>query len=239
MTYGRSISLVFEVSNDCSLKCNGCSVDKNESMPSSEVMDDLINFYKQFKQTGHFIQELELGPTDLMSSKNRDVIFSNQKLKELAEDFYLITLVCSFIHPDESDYVRFAKQVENLNDKCTIGIAMPFEMRHWNNKKYVDKIKRNVEIFRSNIKNELDETIMNIIVDDDIIGNYVEKGIDFDELFYQIKSLEITENTKVDFAFHHGRRNIKDPIVANKFLKSLRLLNEKSITDIKEEMKRH
>jgi len=233
MSYANSVAFIFEVSHGCQMKCQGCNVDKHSpKLPPQASMDKLLQLFRDLKAWGIPFMEIELGPTDLMSAANRDQIFESPEIRELTRMFLLTTITSSFIYPDKDDYKRLARQVHELAPDNWVGLAVPLEMRHVFNDKYVDLIRRNVQVFKEHLPNRLNETILNVIFDERYLSNVGSK-YSYEDLFSRVHDLRLTDNTKVDFVFHHGRSKIESSWVASDFLHSLKELNRHYLRDLR------
>ena len=232
--FNRSISLIFEASHGCQLSCGGCTIDtKATSLPTQEQWDRLRVMFDGFTADGTPYAEFELGPTDLMSCDNRNELFTDPNLRNMVRRFKLFTLAASFIHPDESDYIDFAYQVHECAPDITVGLAIPVEFASVFNDKYIETMRKNIEVFRVALPNPLDEVVMTVIFDHRYLDQKIEgKKRTYEELFQRIQDLQLSHNTKVDFAFQHGRNNINDPLQAASFLRSFRMLNEQYVADL-------
>lgn len=233
MSYTNSVALIFEVSQGCGMNCQGCNVEKNLSgLPKPEAMDRLLSLFREMKVWGIPFMEIELGPTDLIKARNRDQIFSDPKVQELTRMFKLTTLAASFIYPEEHEYERLAKQAYEVAPDNWVGLAIPLEMSHVFNDKYIDRIQKNVDVFRNHLPNHLNETIFNVIFDERFLSNVGSK-YSYDDLFSRVHDLRVTNNTKVDFVFHHGRSRIDSAWVASDLVESLKELNRKYLQDLR------
>lgn len=233
MSYSNSVALIFEVSSGCQMSCHGCNVDKNLSgLPNPETMNKLLTLFRDMKEWGLPFMEIELGPTDLIKARNRDEIFSHPDVRELTRMFRVTTLAASFIYPEEHEYVKLAQQAHAIAPDNWVGLAMPLEMTHVFNDKYLARIQKNVDVFRNHLPNKLNETIFNVIFDERFLSNVGSK-YSYEDLFARVHDLRVTNNTKVDFVFHHGRSKIDSSWVAQDFLHSLRELNRHYLLDLR------
>jgi hypothetical protein len=175
--------------------------------------------------------EIEMGPTDLLSAVNREEIFANPVMRELARLFHVTTLNASFIHPKEEDYIAFAHTVHEFTPDNMVGLAIPLEMRHVFNDKYIDRVRENIRIFREHLPNHLKEVVLVVIFDEHYLNNAGSKYT-YEDLFDRANSLDVHEHTMVDFVFHHGRANIESEFVAEAFKTSVQNLNQQYLKDI-------
>ena len=137
----KLIDFTLEVTNGCQFNCTGCNVDKEgNSWPSDEdflrmglLVDDLNN-------NNFSAMNLAIGPTDIMTSVNKDKILQSEEIKTLAKKFMKTSINCAFLDPFDENYVRFGKQLNWLLAGKMVKFVIPFEAFHIDNKSYVEKI---------------------------------------------------------------------------------------------------
>jgi hypothetical protein len=206
------------------MNCTGCRINKASSyFPSEREQYDIDAFLDSVVADGLELDEVELGPTDLLSASNR-VEFFSPYLKVLIERFKLAAFQVSLIHPRESveGFVADINKVANSNSK--INLTTPLEVKHVFNDKYIQRIKDNVEIIRQGSISRVDEVVLSVVFDIDILSNIGSK-YNYEELFCRVRNLSIGPDTLVDFVFHHGRGDLTDPVVGKNFIKSFKEVN--------------
>lgn len=229
----NSIVLVLEASQGCQFSCDGCQINKEASgIPDLETMERLLSLFREMKYDAMDFYEIELGPTDLISAHNRDAMFANPQLRELAAMFKVTTINASFIHPKKEEYVAFAKTVNAFTPNNWVGLAIPIEMKHVFNDKYISRIRENVKTFQEHLPNFLKEVVLVVIFDEHYLGSVGNKYT-YEDLFDRTNSLEVHENTMVDFVFHHGRVNMESDFVAESFKKTVMELNHHYLLDVR------
>lgn len=222
-----------EVSQGCQHNCTGCKIDKNHaSMPDEQTMKKLHGMFDEMDRAGMDFYEIELGPTDMISAANHAEIFGNELLRDLASMFKITTVNSSFIHPHKEQYQKFAKTLHEFAPDNWVGLAIPLEMKHVFNDKYIDLIRENVRIFQESLPNFLKEVVLTVIFDETYMQAVGRKHT-FDELFERCNSLSVHQHTMVDFIFHHGRQNIKSEFVAQSLKTSIEALNKHYLIDVK------
>lgn len=232
MKNNNSIVLVLELSQGCQLNCTGCKVNKEvNGVPEAETMEKLLSLFREMDQADMDFYELELGPTDMMSASNRNEILTNPQLRELAEMFNITAINSAFIHPKQEDYIAFAEAVHEFSPLNWIGLAIPIEMKHVFNEKYVERIRENVKVFQDHLPNFLKEVVLTVIFDEGYFNSIGNKHT-YEELFERTNALKVHDNTMVDFIFHHGRTNIESEFVAESFKQSINVLNQQYLADI-------
>lgn len=232
MSYANSTALIFEVSQGCGMNCRGCNVDKNlQGLPPDDVFDNLIGMFRDLRDHDVPFMEIELGPTDLITAANREEIFTSSRVAEITRMFRLTTLTSSFIYTDHKEYERLADQTYALAPDNWVGLALPIELNHVFNDKYISRIKQNVDAFANRTKNYLNEVILNVIFDERYFTNIGARS--YEELFSRLTDISLTNNTKVDFVFHHGRTKIDSKWVGASLLKAIQELNRYYLSDVR------
>lgn len=224
MSYSNSVSLILEGSQGCQMNCTGCRINKTSSyFPSKEEQRDIDSFLDSITSDGIELDEIELGPTDLLSASNRTEFFSPY-LKVLIERFKLAAFQVSLIHTREAveDFLIDINKVANPNSK--INLTTPLEVKHVFNDKYIQRIKDNTEIIRQNCISRVDEIVLSVVFDADIFTNIGAK-YNYEELFRRVRDLSMGPDTLVDFVFHHGRGDLTDPVIGQNFIKSFKEVN--------------
>jgi hypothetical protein len=225
------MTLIFEGSQGCQMNCTGCQINKEASyFPSEEQQVELDKFLDSIVDDGLELDEVELGPTDLLSTGNRSEFFSPY-LKTLIERFELTAFQLSLIHPAEAvqGFVTDINKVANPNSK--INITTPIEARHVFNDKYIKRIKDNTDIIRQGSISRVDEVVLSVIFDIDVLSNIGSK-YNYEELFLRVRELCVGPDTLVDFVFHQGRRDLTDPVVGKNFIRSFKEVNRFFTEDI-------
>lgn len=224
MSHSNTMTLIFEGSQGCQMNCTGCQINKQASyFPSTEEQSELDAFLDSIVADGLELDEVELGPTDLLSTGNRKEFFSPY-LKTLIQRFKLTAFQLSLIHPADvvEEFVLDINKVANPESK--INITTPIEAKHVFNDKYIKRIKDNTEIIRQGSISRVDEVVLSVIFDIDVLSNVGSK-YNYDELFLRVRELCVGPDTLVDFVFHQGRRDLTDPVVGQNFLRSFKEVN--------------
>lgn len=224
MSHSNTMTLIFEGSQGCQMNCTGCQINKMAShFPTTEQQIELDSFLDSIVADGLELDEVELGPTDLLSTGNRSEFFSPY-LKTLIRRFKMTAFQLSLIHPESAveDFVLDINKVVDSNLK--INITTPIEARHVFNDKYIQRIKTNTDIIKQNSIAHVDEVVLSVIFDIDVLSNVGSK-YNYDELFLRVRELCVGPDTLVDFVFHQGRRDLTDPVIAKNFVRSFKEVN--------------
>lgn len=206
--------------------CSGCRIDKEStSLPSPVLMQKLISLFDELKSRGIALNEIELGPSDILSARNMEAIFQRPDVIEFIDLFSLMTINASFIYPNMTRYVDLAYQLTRYETSKKCGIVIPVEMTQMFNDKYISRIKQNLSVFRDAFPHDLYSVTFNIIFDERFINNPLNK-FSYEDLFFRTNSfVEDTElhesRVRIDYVFHHGREDITNPFIAQAFMDSM------------------
>jgi hypothetical protein len=230
----KAAALIFEVTHGCQYSCTGCTVNKQSSkLPDRDGFNTLVTFLDDLEENDITLAELELGPTDILSSINRDEVLSDPIFNSMAKRFQLLTFIVGLILPHEEEYVRLSDQINLITDKIDIGIVTPIELTHVNNEKYLRTIEKNVNTLIKHLKAPLVEVILQVQFDARFLTQQLVGSPSYDKLFDRIHSLDLPVRTKVNFTLPHGRSKLETELVAGNFLDSIKALNTFYIRDMK------
>ena len=108
----KMIDFTLEVTNGCQFNCTGCNVDKEgNSWPSEEDFDKIDILIDDLNLNEFPAMNLAIGPTDIMTSANRDAILSSNRIKQLSSKFVKTAINCAFLDPFDENYIRLGKQI--------------------------------------------------------------------------------------------------------------------------------
>lgn len=230
----KAVALIFEVTHGCQYSCTGCTVNKQSSnLPSEEGFNKLVSFLDDLQANDITLAELELGPTDLMTSLNRDEVLSDITFGMMARRFQLLTFIVGLILPKEDDYIKLAQQINKITDRVDIGIVTPMELTHVHNEKYLRTIEKNVCTLIKHLDAPLVEVILQVQFDARFLTQRQIGSPSYDNLFDQIHNLDLPVRTKVNFTLPHGRSKLESELVSGNFLDSIKALNTFYLRDMK------
>lgn len=143
----KLIDFTLEVSNGCRYNCTGCSIDKDgNSWPSDIEFDKIFRLVDDLAINDFRPMNLQIGPTDIMTSVNRDLILQSDKIKQLSKKFLKTAINCAFLDPFNENYVKLGQQLNWLLEDGLVKFVVPFEAYHIDNTEYVDRIRRRIEL---------------------------------------------------------------------------------------------
>lgn len=148
----KLIDFTLEITNGCQFNCTGCTVDKEgNSWPSDDEFKKMSLLIEDFEKNEFRPMNLQIGPTDIMTSFNRDQILSSPVIKDFAKQFLKTAINCAFLDPDIENYVKFGKQLNWLLEGGLVKFVIPFEGYHIDNESYVNKIKERIRVTLENM----------------------------------------------------------------------------------------
>jgi hypothetical protein len=207
----KLIDFSLEVTNGCRFSCTGCAVDKEgNSWPSDTdferiyaLVDDLtVNEFKPMN--------LAIGPTDIMTSVNRDLVLTNPKIKALAKKFLKTSINCAFLDPFSENYVALGKQLNWLLEGGLVKFVIPFEAYHIDNKEYVDRIRKRIDITLANMPDVTHtKTYLIINYETSSIYDKEQQANLTEELILKTYKSEILEGLTADIILPHTRADLR------------------------------
>lgn len=224
----KLIDFTLEVTNGCQYNCTGCFVDKTgNSWPSEEEFDKLDFLIDDLNKNEFKPMNLQIGPTDIMTSFNRDKILTNNRIKNLAKKFLKTAVNCAFLDPFDENYVQLGKKLNWLLEGGIVKFVVPFEAYHIDNKEYINRIKNRIQITLDNMPDVVytkTYLIMNYeatsIYDRENNTNLTE------ELILKTHESDLLEGLDVGFTLAHARADLRNPKYAKAFRDSVMKLKE-------------
>lgn len=230
----KAIAVIFEVTHGCQYSCSGCTVNKHTSkLPQAAGFAKLNAFLDDLVSNDVDLVELELGPTDILSSLNRDEVFDHPQFAPLVQRFRLFTLITGLLLPKPDEYIRLAQQINRVAPGVNIELVTPVELTHVYNDKYMRTLERNAQVLKDHLEGPLTGIILQVNFDARFVTQRPVGMPPIDTLFDRIHSLDMPAMTKVNFSFPHGRSKLESELVAGNFLDSIKALNEFYIKDLK------
>ena len=105
-----SINLTLDLLDGCAYHCDGCFVQRRNKADASDL-SEISMLVDQWEDRGFGFNETFIGPTDVFSANNFDVIFKNEDFRQLGEHF---TFACISTLLD--DYDKIARRVEVMQE---------------------------------------------------------------------------------------------------------------------------
>lgn len=222
----RLIDFNLEITKGCKYDCTGCKVDKTiNSMPPEQDFDrleklvDELNFYN-FKA-----MNLAIGPTDILTSDNKDIILSSQRLKLFSSKFLKTSINCAFLESNDIDYIDLGKRLNWLLNGGLVKFVVPFEAFHIDNENYLKKIKNRIDLTLANMPN-VTHTKTYLIVNYETASIYDRKNNRnlTEELLFKVYNSELLKHFDVGLVLPHTRLNLRNEYVAGSFIDAVKKL---------------
>jgi hypothetical protein len=150
----KLIDFTLEVTNGCNYNCTGCSIDKDgNSWPSDDEFNRIFHLVDDLSKSEFRPMNLQIGPTDIMTSVNRDLVLTSSKIKNLSKKFLKTSINCAFLDPFNENYIKLGQQLNWLLHGGLVKFVVPFEAYHIDNEEYVNRIRRRIELTLKNMPN--------------------------------------------------------------------------------------
>ena len=228
----KLIDFTLEVTNGCQFNCTGCNVDKEgNSWPTSEEFLKLNQLIDDLNNNSFPAMNLAIGPTDIMTSINKDKILESQEIKDLSNKFLKTVINCAFLDPFEQNYINLGKKLNWLLDGKMVKFVIPFEAYHIDNKAYIDRIRKRRDLVLQQMTN-VTHTKTYLIINYETAQIYDKENNTniTEELVLKVYDSELLKDFEVDLVLGLSRTNLRDKeksiafINAAKKLKSIKAL---------------
>jgi hypothetical protein len=219
----KLIDFSLEVSNGCQFNCTGCTIDKvNNDYPSDNEFDKIDYLIDDISKNGFKPMNLQLGPTDLMTASNMDQVLTDKRIKKLAKKFLKTAVNIAFLKPFDEDYIKLGNKLNWLLEGGLVKFVIPFEAYHIDNKEYIDKIRRRIEITLDNMP-DVTHTKTYLIANYEATSIYdrTEKKNLTEELLLKTHESDLLEGFDVGFNLAHSRLDLQKPENAKKLYDSV------------------
>jgi hypothetical protein len=223
----KLIDFTMEIAQGCRHNCSGCMVEKEDNQyPTAAEFERLDAMLTSFENAGLEMLNFIIGPTDILSTSNRDQIFDDPRIKAIARRFLKTTLNCAFLDPNPQAYERLAQQVEALIPNGLLKFTVPFEVRHIDNIAYIDKIRSRVAYFESCLKTVSITRVYSVVNFEESIANDTKRGFTLTkDILTRAYHVDLHPTSHSDFILPHGRESLREPHNQQRFLTSLHHLN--------------
>ncbi|MGY8864587.1 MAG: hypothetical protein ACKVJK_03045 [Methylophagaceae bacterium] len=207
----KLIDFTLEVTNGCQFSCTGCTVDmEGNSWPTDGDWNKISYLIDDFDKNEFRPMNLQIGPTDLMTSINRDQILTSVKIKNLATKFLKTAINCAFLDPKLENYVDFGKKLNWLLKGGLVKFVIPFEAYHIDNEGYVNKIKERIQLTLDNMP-DVTHTKTYLIINYETSSIYdreFNKNLT-EELIVKTHHSPLMEGFDCGLVLPHGRTNLR------------------------------
>jgi hypothetical protein len=223
----KKLDFTMEIANGCRHSCNGCTVDKdNNHYPTDNEFERIQNLIDDLESSDVEMLNFILGPTDILTSSNKEEILDDPRIHRIASKFLKVTLNCTFLDPDPTLYQWLAKKVETLIPYGLLKFTVPFEVRHIDNPTYIERIRGTIAYFESLLTTVKITRIYSIVNFEEAIANDYIRGFTMtQDIVRRAFSIDLHPTSHTDFLLPHGRESLRDPHNQERFLVSIHHLN--------------
>jgi len=223
----KLIDFTMEIASGCRHNCSGCMVEKEDNrFPTLEEFDRIDRMIDTFETAELEVLNFILGPTDILSSENKNLILEHPRIKQIAQRFLKTTLNCAFLDPKPEVYEKLAEQVEALIPNGLLKFTVPFEVRHIDNPAYIEGIRNRVAYFESCLSTVKITRVYSVVNFEESIANDHKRGFTLTkDILTRAYHVNLHPTSHSDFILPHGRESLRDPVNQENFLSSLEHLN--------------
>lgn len=222
----KLIDFTLEVTNGCQFNCTGCNVDKDgNSWPTPEEFQRLNVLIDDLNVNGFPAMNLAIGPTDIMTSINKDKILESNEIKILSDKFLKTVINCAFLDPFDENYISLGKKLNWLLAGKLVKFVIPFEAFHIDNKAYIDRIRRRRDLVLKYMP-DVKHTKTYLIINYDTANIYDKennKNIT-EELVLKVYESPLLEDFAVDLVLGKARADLRKKDNAQDFIEAARRL---------------
>lgn len=209
----KLIDFTLEVTNGCRFNCTGCFVDKEgNSFPTDEEFSTLSSLIDDLSDHEFRPMNLQIGPTDIMTSYNKDKILTDPRIKNLTKKFLKTAINCAFLDPKEENYADLGKKLNWLLEGGLVKFVIPFEAYHIDNEHYLNKIRKHIQITLDNMP-DVTHTKTYLIMNYETTSIYDKehkKNLS-EELILKTHESELLEGFDVGFNLACTRADLRQP----------------------------
>lgn len=219
----KLIDFSLEVTNGCRYNCTGCTVDKEgNSWPSTDEFSKISHLVDDLAKNEFRPMNLQIGPTDIMTSVNRDTILSSLEIKHLSKKFLKTAINCAFLDPLLENYVSLGKKLNWLLEGGLVKFVIPFEAYHIDNKEYINRIKKRIRITLDNMPDVV-HTKTYLILNYEATSIYDRENNKnlTEELILKTHQSELLEGFDVGFNLAQTRSDLRKPENSKAFYDSV------------------
>jgi hypothetical protein len=224
----KLIDFSLEITNGCQFNCTGCSVDKSgNNWPTNDEFDKIMFLIDDLKKNEFRPMNLQIGPTDVMTSANADKVLTDDRIKQIVKKFFKTAINCAFLDPFDENYEKFGKKLNWLLEGGFVKFIIPFEAYHIDNKDYINRIKKRIKITLDNMPN-VTHTKTYLIMNYEATSIYdrtQNKNLT-EELILKTHESDLLKGFDVGFNLAHSRLNLQKPENAKGFYDSVMSLKK-------------
>lgn len=220
-----AFNVSLEILQGCGYSCVDCAIDKNATSDYITPGDDerLVALAKGMKAEGYRLHELTIGPTDIISSKTGLGILDTPLVQELAEQYSSLTVSLALLF--DTGLVELAQRIDRLMPNKKFRLVVPTTLKNASNPKFLAMIKQRIQVLQDNLKHARFKLVYLTI---NMVNASAEQfSFDSNQL---VQDLDLGMEKLVEYVFPHSRRNLKDLLVRQGFLRDFGSFTEQMHT---------
>lgn len=224
----KLIDFTLEVTNGCRYSCTGCSIDKDgNSWPDDSEFDKIFKLVDDLAVNEFRPMNLQIGPTDIMTSINKDLVLTSPHIKTLAKKFLKTAINCAFLDPFNENYIKMGQQLNWLLEGGLVKFVVPFEAYHIDNKEYVDRIRKRIELTLSHMPDvKHTKTYLLINYETSSIYDKEHNANLTEELILKTYQSEILDGLTADIILPHTRTDLRQEENSKEFYSAVMKLKQ-------------
>lgn len=204
----QRLEIALDILRGCGHSCAGCMIDK-ELGGAAEDVPQLHALIREMVDDGGYVAfDLGVGPTDYMSSDNKDVLMKSPHFREMAQMFHQVTFNAAFLEKDLSKYKAMCEDIDDACPGKAIRFLMPAAPDFFKTEKFgnmiASKLQYVKETFRSAFLNEAGFVVN--CTDDTV-------SADFDKLLHKGFAVDFPVEKDDILNIPYGRLPYKDILV--------------------------
>jgi hypothetical protein len=229
-----TFTLALEVLFGCSFNCNGCLANTApKRLPDQKELEFMFELLTGIGKK-YRLQEIELAPTDFMTSNNRHLVVHNAGIQKLFTLFDNVELNTTLLYPHRDTYKEMAEDIETMNPGGGLGLIVPFELKHINNYKYLDTFRKHLQWLEEAMGRPIPEFEISFTVGFDQILAFsyrydIEKLWDLYDSFMRAK---LHPNASFHFNISNSRGFLNNPQERKDAKKVIETLNRLYVLDL-------
>lgn len=118
-----AVKIQMDVLDGCEHNCSGCFVNRRNNAPSDDNLESFSKFVKEITDLDILVDEILIGPTDVLSSSNTFDVLSNKHLLKTINDNSPILAFVTTLMGDPKKFCEFIVKNINIDTEIEIGIA--------------------------------------------------------------------------------------------------------------------
>lgn len=215
-----TVNFNLEIMAGCGYNCLGCTVDKNSASTQIDPgLHDLLPLLEDIRHNDWRLQELKLGPTDLITAENGFAILKDPLFAEIVSHFNLLSINLAMLHDHRLE--ELATHLERLIPGKYLMVGTPVTLKNMMNRKYMAQLRERFARFKAMLPTVTFTRIyMTINVDMETLAQFT------DESFEAIRRSDLTEFDSVEFVFTDVRRGFENIIVAEQFKRTTKMFSD-------------